>query len=72
VQENGFLLLGVTNMKLDAEFCETRCPVCTRARKGNALAKIIQKLEMLLTFGGCPAGRDRQKKYGVNPNEGRP
>jgi hypothetical protein len=60
------------DMKLDAEFCESKCPVCTRARKGNGFAKIIQKLEMLLTFGGCPAGRDRQKKYGVKPNEVRP
>jgi hypothetical protein len=56
-------------MKLDAEFCENRCPVCTRARKGHLLAKIFQRLEMVLTFGGCPAGRDRQKKYGVKPNE---
>jgi len=58
-------------MKLDADFCEYRCPVCTRARNGNVIAKVIQKLEMLLTGGGCPAGRDRQKKYGVNPNEKR-
>jgi hypothetical protein len=35
------------------------------------IAKAFQKLEMLLTFGGCPAGRDRQKKYGVKPNEKR-
>jgi len=27
---------------------------------------------MLLTFDGCPAGRGRQKKYGVKPNEKRP
>ncbi len=25
-----------------------------------------------LTFGGCPAGRARKKKYGVNPNEAIP
>jgi len=56
-------------MKLDAEFCESKCPVCTRARQGHGWAKFIQKLEMLLTFGGCPAGRDRLKKYGVKPNE---
>jgi hypothetical protein len=24
---------------------------------------------MLVTFGGCPHGRARQKKYGVRPNE---
>jgi hypothetical protein len=58
-------------MKLDADFCESRCPVCTRARKGHRLAKVVQRLEMVLTFGGCPAGRDRQKKYGVKPNEER-
>lgn len=59
-------------MKLDAEFCEARCPVCVNARKGNKLAVWVQKLEMLLTGGGCPAGRDRLKKYGVRPNEKRP
>lgn len=58
-------------MKLDAEFCESRCPVCVNARKGNALAKFVQKIEMALTGGGCPAGRDRQKKYGVKPDEKR-
>lgn len=58
-------------MKLDAEFCESRCPVCTNARKGNPFAKLLQKLEMALTGGGCPAGRDRLKKYGVRPDEPR-
>mgnify|MGYP000889431686 FL=1 len=58
-------------MKLDAEFCESRCPVCVNARKGNKLAIGLQKLEMFLTGGGCPAGRDRLKKYGVRPNEKR-
>ncbi len=53
----------------NADFCEKRCPVCTRARKGNRLAKILQRLETLLTFGGCPWGRARQKKYGVKPDE---
>ncbi len=46
---------------MDAEFCESRCPVCTRARRGNRLAKLLQKLEMALTGGGCPAGRARQR-----------
>jgi hypothetical protein len=58
-------------MKLDADFCESRCPVCTRAREGHALAKLFQKIEMALTGGGCPAGRDRQRKYGVKPDEKR-
>jgi len=56
-------------MRLDAGFCELKCPVCTRARKGNPVAKFFQKLEMALTGGGCPAGRDRQRKYGVKPDE---
>jgi hypothetical protein len=58
-------------MKLNAEFCESRCPVCTNARKGNVFAKFFQKIEMALTGGGCPAGRDRQRKYGVKPDESR-
>ena len=53
----------------DPDFCESRCPLCTRARKGNLLAIIFQKLEMALTFGGCPSGRARKKKYGVKPGE---
>jgi hypothetical protein len=58
-------------MKLDAEFCESRCPICTKARKGHTLAAFLQRLEMALTRGGCPAGRARQIKYGVRPNEAR-
>ena len=58
-------------MKLDASFCELKCPVCTRARKGHAFAKVLQRIELALTGGGCPAGRDRQKKYGVKPSERR-
>ena len=53
----------------DAEFCESHCPVCTNARKGNKIAGFLQRLEMALTGGGCPAGRARQKKYGVKPSE---
>ncbi len=58
-------------MRFDAEFCESRCPVCVNARKGNRFAKWLQKIEMALTGGGCPAGRDRQKRYGVRPHETR-
>ena len=53
----------------DPEFCEKKCPVCTRARKGNRFARILQAIETVITFGGCPWGRARQKKYGVKPNE---
>ena len=53
----------------DPDFCEKKCPICTRAREGNRLARIVQAVEMLVTFGGCPHGRARQRKYGVRPNE---
>lgn len=60
-------------MKLtDPDYCESHCPICTNARKGNPFAVIVQRLEMALTFGGCPSGRARKKKYGVKPNEPRP
>ena len=53
----------------NAEFCEKYCPVCTRARKGKRFAKSIQKMELLVTLGGCPWGRARLRKYGVRPDE---
>jgi len=53
----------------DPDFCEFRCPVCTRARRGNRLARILQRIEMFLTCGGCPAGRARRRKFGVGPDE---
>jgi len=55
----------------DPEFCESRCPICTRARRGNRLAKFLQAIEMVITFGGCPWGRARRRKYGVKPSEPR-
>ena len=51
------------------EFCDQHCPICTRARKGYRFAKILQKVELAVTFGGCPWGRARLRKYGVRPNE---
>ncbi|MCF7973428.1 MAG: hypothetical protein K9N55_06405 [Phycisphaerae bacterium] len=59
------------NLK-DPDFCELHCPVCTNARKGNRFARILQKIEMLITFGGCPSGRARKKKYGVTPDKAIP
>lgn len=56
----------------DPEFCESRCPICTNARKGKAVARILQTIEMAVTFGGCPAGRARQRKYGVRPDQSLP
>lgn len=53
----------------DPDFCELRCPVCTRARKGYRLARLLQAIEMAVTFGGCPWCRARQRKYGVPPNK---
>jgi hypothetical protein len=53
------------------EFCESRCPVCTRARRGHRLARMLQKIEMALTGGACPWGRARQKAYGVRPDQQR-
>jgi hypothetical protein len=58
--------------RFDPDFCEHRCPICTRARKGNRFAQILQAIESIVTFGGCPWGRARQKKYGVKPNESLP
>lgn len=53
----------------DPEFCEKKCPICTRARQGHPIARFLQAVEMLVTWGGCPYGRARQRKYGVRPNE---
>ena len=56
------------NLK-DADYCEHGCPVCRAARRGSRLAKIVQAIELAITFGGCPWGRARERKYGVKPNE---
>ncbi len=56
----------------DPDYCESRCPICTRARKGPGIARFLQRIETLVTFGGCPWGRARQKKYGVKPSESLP
>jgi len=53
----------------DPDYCESGCPICTNARKGNRLAKSIQTIELAFSFGGCWWGRARQRKYGVRPNE---
>jgi hypothetical protein len=54
------------------DFCESRCPICANARKGNLLARIVQRIEMVVTLGGCPSGRARRKKYGIRPHEAIP
>lgn len=53
----------------DPDFCEIGCPICVPARRGNKIAKFIQKIEMAITFGGCWWGRARKRKYGVNPDQ---
>ena len=53
----------------DPDFCEHRCPICIRARRGSRWANLLQAIEMFVTFGGCPWGRARQRKYGVKPDE---
>jgi len=53
----------------DPDFCERSCPICTRARAGSRVAKFFQAIELVVTFGGCPWGRARRRKYGVPPNE---
>ena len=53
----------------DPDFCEHRCPICTRGRRGRTLAKFLMTVEMIVTFGGCPWGRARKRKYGVGPSE---
>jgi hypothetical protein len=63
---------GSNRLWFDPDFCESGCPVCTRARKGNRFARFLQGIEMIVTFGGCPWGRARQKKYGVRPSESLP
>jgi hypothetical protein len=53
----------------DPDFCEKKCPIGTQARAGNRGARFCQAIDLTVTFGGCPWGRARQKKYGVAPNE---
>jgi hypothetical protein len=68
----GGLLAILFGVPFDPDFCEHRCPICTKARKGQRWAQFLQKVEMFVTCGGCPWGRARQKKYGVPPNESVP
>lgn len=56
----------------DPDYCEYGCPICTRARKGVSWAVAVQKAELALTFGGCPWGRARRRKYGVMPDQAAP
>lgn len=53
----------------DPDYCEFGCPVCRGARRGNRVARALQVIELRVTGGGCPWGRARKGKYGVNPDE---
>lgn len=56
----------------DPDYCESGCPICIAARKGDRLARMLQRIEMTLTRGGCWWGRARQRKYGVRPDQPAP
>ena len=56
----------------DPDYCEHGCPVCSGARRGNRIARMLQKIELGITGGGCPWGKARKEKYGVAPNEHAP
>lgn len=53
----------------DNEYCEYGCQICTRARNGVSWAVAAQKAELALTLGGCPWGRARRRKDGVDPDQ---
>ena len=53
----------------DPDYCEYGCLICTKARKGNRLARFLQRIEMAVISGGCWWGRAREKEYGVKPSE---
>jgi len=52
----------------DPDFCEHRCPICTRARKGNRIARSSSHRDAR-HLRRLSLGRARRKKYGVKPNE---
>ena len=60
--------MPLTNLR-DPDYCEFGCPICRGARAGGRLAGFFQRLELILTRGGCWWGRARQAKYGVPPDE---
>ena len=51
------------------DFCELRCPICTRARNGNRIARALQAVEMGCHLRGMPIRESRQRKYGVPPSK---
>lgn len=53
----------------DPDFCEIGCPICVPARNGNKIAGFFQKIELMVTVGGCWWGRARKRKYGVDPDQ---
>jgi hypothetical protein len=51
----------------DPDFCEAHCPLCATARKGKRLAVVLQRIEMAVTFGGCPSGRVQSGNTACSP-----
>jgi hypothetical protein len=49
-----------------ANFCREKCPVCTRARKGNKLARIFVKY---VDSKVCPCCRAYERVYGKKAYE---
>ena len=52
-------------LPLDPDFCEKKCPICTRARNGGRVARALQSTEMAVTFGGCPASLVLERVVGI-------
>ena len=46
----------------DPDFCENRCPICTRARKGIRWARFLQAIEMVRDAGRVPLGAGKAEE----------
>ncbi|HIH70172.1 hypothetical protein [Methermicoccus shengliensis] len=51
---------GASSISKRAEFCKARCPICTRARKGNRVARLFVKH---IDRKVCPACRAYERVY---------
>jgi len=69
---NSGIIRAMARNLFNPNFCEKKCPICTSARQGNRVARFLQRIELLVTFGGCPWGRARQRKCGAKPDEAAP
>lgn len=51
----GLFVLGFGSAAIlgfDPDFCEKKCPICTRARKGSGFARSLQNIDMLIQVKG--------------------